>query len=199
MKDAPPATYLTIEGNHYDFAHINENQVTECASKCWSSPMVDIEKHSIGHDTYNSHLLAKCLLASISPELSLTLLNCIAKLYHNDGTYVLWALTNNIYRNNIAFVESIREKIVMATVSQHDNNIEKYLIYIKNHLQMITTKPTPTRQHRGLITYILHQLKTSSNQILLHYIQDLHVSYKEGKLPKYTPSVKAYYRCRGQN
>jgi len=55
-------------------------------------------------------------------------------LYHNDGTYILWALTNNMYRNNIASVESVREKIVTATVPQHENDTEKYLIYIKNHL-----------------------------------------------------------------
>jgi hypothetical protein len=164
-----PATYITIEGNQYgltiEFAHVNEDHVTECASKPWSSSTVAIDKHSIGHDT--SHLLAKCLLASIPLELPLTLLNCIPKLYCNDGTYILWALTNNIYKNYVAFVEHVREKIVMATVSQHDNNIEKYLIYIKNHLQMITTKPTSACQHRDLITSILCRLKTTSNQIFL--------------------------------
>jgi hypothetical protein len=186
------ATYITVDEHRYDltieFAHITEQNVIACAANRWSSPTVSTDKHIIGHDTYNSCLLAKCLLASILPELSLTLLNHIPTLYCNDGTYILWMLTNNIYRNNIAFVESICEKIVTATVIQHDNDVEKYLIYIKNHLCMITTKPTSARQHRGLITYILRQLKTTSNQIFLHYIQDLYVSYQEGQLSKYTPT-----------
>jgi hypothetical protein len=187
-----PATYITVAEYRYDltieFAHVTEENIQELASTRWKSPTVSVDKHTLSHDTYNSRLLAKCLLASISPELSLTLLNRIPTLYRNDGTYILWTLTNNIYRNNIAFVESIREKIVTTTVSHHDNNIEKYLIYIKNQLRMITTKPTAARQHRGLITYILRQLKTTANPIFLRYVQDLHVSYQEGKLPEYTPT-----------
>lgn len=118
----------------FEFAHVMEEQITELASTCWSSPTVAADKHSIGHDTYNSRLLAKCLLASISPELSLTFLNWIPTLYHNEGTYTLWALTNNIYQNNITYVESVREKIVTATVSQHDNDVEKYLICVLHAL-----------------------------------------------------------------
>jgi hypothetical protein len=188
-----PATFITIQDTTYDltieFAHVTEENVTELASRRWTSHSVSTDKHTIRHDTCHSRLLAKCLLASISHDLSLTLLNRIPTLYRNDGTYLLWTLTNNIYRNNIAFVESVREKTVTATVLQHDNDIEKYLIFIKNHLRMITTKHSSAQQHRGLITYILRQLKTTPNQIFLRYVQDLHVSYQEGKLPKYTPST----------
>jgi len=131
--------------------------------------------------------LAKCLLASISSDLSVTLINRVPPKYRNDGTYLLWALCNNIYHNNIAFVESIREKIVNSTVLQHDGDIEEYLIFIKNQLHIITAKSRTTTHFNGLITYMLHQLKTTSNQIFLRYIQDLHVSYQEGTLPRYTP------------
>jgi len=87
-------------------------------------------------------------------------------------------LSNNIYRNNIAFVESIQEKIVSATVVQHDNDVEKYPLSIKNYLRMITSQSTSTKRFNGLITYILCQLKTTQNQIFLRYIQDLHVTYQ---------------------
>ena len=186
-----PATYIEVEDNTFDlttdFAHITEQQVVQVVSSRWKAPTVDLDKHTVGHETYQARLLAKCLLASISSDLALTLINRIPNTYRNDGTYLLWALSNNIYRNNIAFMESIREKIVDTTVIQHQNDVEKYLIFIKNHLRMITSKSTSTKRFNGLITYILRQLKTTQNQIFLRYIQDLHVAYQEGQLPKYTP------------
>jgi hypothetical protein len=127
-------------------------------------------------------------LASITSDLTITIINRVPQLYRNDGTYLLWALTNNIYRSNIAFVETIREKITNATLIQHNHDIEKYLIFIKNNLRMITTKSSSGDQHMGLITYILRQLKQTQNQIFLRYIQDLHVQYQEAKLPGYTPT-----------
>jgi len=80
----------------------------------------------------------------------------------------------------------IREKILSATLAHHHNDIEKYLIFIKNNLQMITSK-TYSRKNQGLITYILQQLELTTNPILLHQVQDLHIQYQENKLPKYTP------------
>ena len=49
------------------------------------------------------------------------------------------------------------------------------------------SQTTKTTRYNGLITYVLRQLKTTQNKIFLRYIQDLHVSYQEGTLPKYTP------------
>jgi len=49
------------------------------------------------------------------------------------------------------------------------------------------SQTTKTTRYNGLITYVLHQLKTTQNKIFLRYIQDLHVSYQEGTLPKFTP------------
>jgi hypothetical protein len=84
-------------------------------------------------------------------------------------------------------VENIREKIVNVTVIQHDGDIKKYLIFVKHNLRMIMSPSTKTTRYNGLITYILRQIKTTQNKIFLRYIQDLHVSYQEGTLPKYTP------------
>jgi hypothetical protein len=65
--------------------------------------------------------------------------------------------------------------------------MEKYLLFIKNHLRMITPKTASLKQYKGLITYILCQLKLTNNPIFLRYVQDIHISYQEGKLRKYTP------------
>jgi len=177
-----PAAYVKVNSKTFDlttdFTHVTESHVTTIASNCWDAKTVDIDKHTLGHETYHARLLAKCLLASISPDLALILVNRIPSQYRNDGTYLLWTLSNNIYRNNIAFVESIQEKIVSATVVQHDNDVEKYPLSIKNYLRMITSQSTSTKRFNGLITYILCQLKTTQNQIFLRYIQDLHVTYQ---------------------
>ncbi len=116
------------------------------------------------HETYHARLLAKCLLASVTNDFTLTLMNRIPQELYNDGTYMLWAITNNIYCNNIALVGCIREKITTCTLSQHGNDIEWYLIYVKNHLWMIMAKPTG-KKFNGLITYILCQLKGTKNWI----------------------------------
>jgi hypothetical protein len=162
---APP-TYVTIASDtskRYDltceFALVAEADIIAAIKDRWSSPTVQTDKHTIGHITSHARLLAKCLLASISNELTMTLMNHIPTAYHNDGTYMLWAITNNIYRNNITFVESIREKIAMATLAGHDNDVERYLIFIKNNLCMINAKPSSGKKFNGLITYILHQLR----------------------------------------
>jgi len=144
-----PATYVKINSKTFDlttdFAHVTESHVTTIASNRWDAQTVDVDKHTLGHETYYACLLAKCLLASISPALALTLVNRIPSQYRNDGTYLLCTLCNNIYRNNIAFVESIREKIVSATVVQHNNDVEKYLLSIKNCLRMITSQSPSTK------------------------------------------------------
>jgi len=80
-------------------------------------------------------------------------------------------------------MENIREKIVNATVIQHDGDIEKYLIFVKQNLRMIMSQTMKMTWYNGLMTYVFCQLKTTQNKIFLPYIQDLHVSYQEGTLP----------------
>jgi hypothetical protein len=107
-----PATYVkTVNDKQYDltleFSQVTELDVLAIAKQRWTAPTVSDDKHTIGHDTCNARLLAKCLLASISSDLSMMILNRTPTQYCNDGTYILWAISNNIYRNNIAFVETI--------------------------------------------------------------------------------------------
>jgi hypothetical protein len=79
------------------------------------------------------------------------------------------------------------KSFLMSSMAHHGNDIEKYLIYIKNNLHMITSSSATKRNHSGLITYILCQLKQTAIAAFLCYIQDLHKEYQEGKLPKYIP------------
>jgi len=111
-------------------------------------------------------LTGKCLLVSLTSSITFTIINRIPQQFQNDGTLVLWALTNNVHRNNIAFIEHVCEKITTATLANHQNDVERYLIYIKNNLRMINNTTDSTEQN-GLITYILHPLKQASNPIFL--------------------------------
>jgi hypothetical protein len=139
-----PAPYVQVQDKSFDltfeFAHVTEENVSEIARSRWESPTVDTIKHTIGNDTCHARLLTKCLMASMSHDLSFTLINRLPHNLCNDGTYLLWALTNNVYQNNVAFVEQIQEKISTVTLQQHSNNVEKYLIFVKQHLHMITLK-----------------------------------------------------------
>jgi len=51
---------------------------------------------------------------------------------------------------------------------------------------MIMVKPADGKKFRGLITYILGQLKGTTNSIFLRFVQDLHVQYQEGNFPSIT-------------
>lgn len=111
------ATYLSnlLNLNSYDltykFTHVHEDVVLAVAQDRWSSPTVNAIKHTIGHDTCHARLLAKCLLASITPYLSIAILNHIPSMC-NDSSYLLWILSKNIYQNNVAFTEHIRENVI---------------------------------------------------------------------------------------
>jgi hypothetical protein len=182
-----PATYISIDDRifdlTYEFAYVTELDVSALAKQRWTATTVNTDKHTVGHDTCHARLLAKCLMASIPSDLILTILNRLLPKYRNDGTYVLWAIANNIYCNNVAFVENIREKIYTAMLAHHNNDIEKYLVYVKNNLRMITSPTTSKRSHNGLITYILRQLKFTTNAPFLRYIQDLMLIIKRASSP----------------
>jgi hypothetical protein len=108
-----PATYVTLDDGDSkkfdltsEFAFVTETDVIAAIQDRWKSATVHTDKHTIGHITCHARLLAECLLASIGDDFTLTLMNRIPQEYRNDGTYMLWAITNNIYRNNITFVEN---------------------------------------------------------------------------------------------
>jgi hypothetical protein len=87
-----PATCISINDHQYDltiqFAHVKEANIVANAECWWSSPTVAQDKHIIGHDTCNCRLLAKCLMASISTDLSITIINHIPDTYRNDGIFI---------------------------------------------------------------------------------------------------------------
>jgi len=140
------------------FAHVPETAISDLAKQRWSSTTIDDDMHSVGHDSFNARLLAKLLRASVTEDFHSTLINKVPQSYHCDGTYLLWAIGNHVYRNNVAFVEHVREQIIATTLADHNNDVPKYLPSIKNKLRMMTS-PTQSDSHssHGLLVYILRR------------------------------------------
>jgi len=172
------ATYVKIAEKQYDltlhFAKmIKEEDVIGDDKACWESLTVKEDKHSIGHPTYNSCLLAMVLLNSITDDFMTTLLHSISHNLCNDETFVIWSLCHHINQNNVDFNETIRGKIMTATLAKHDNDVTKYVIYIKNKLKMITHASANTDNQKGLLRYIFCQLKLCSVALFQDYARRL--------------------------
>jgi len=76
-----------------------------------------------------------------------------------------------------------------ATLAEPDNDITKYIIYIKNNLKMITHASANTDDQKGLLTYIFGQLKLCSIPLFQNYACHLHIAYQEGKHTNLTSST----------
>jgi hypothetical protein len=153
-----PITFLTIHGIKYDlirhFAKIDESIMLQEAELRWSSPHVSVDKHTIDHSTFNARVLARLLLGSVTDEFCIIIISRISQEYRNDGPLILWIICNNIHRNNIAFVESIKRRVRESTLSQFGDDVPKYILYIKDNLRLITTSDTDATLHNDLLVYL---------------------------------------------
>jgi hypothetical protein len=128
------------------------------------------------------------LMNSITDDFMTTLIHRVPTNLRNDGTYLLWAVSHNILRNNIAFQEHIHDKIRTATLAHYDNDIDKYIIALKNYLKMITPLSGTTSNETGLLTYIMKQFKLCPVPLFQDYIWKLHVGFQEGEYSTMTPT-----------
>jgi hypothetical protein len=144
------------------FAHVPEKEILSQVMERWQSSTINCDMHMVGHSTFNSRLLAKLLRSSLTDDFHLVMINYIPHSLHSDGTYMLWAFGNHIHRNNVAFLEHVREQIITATLANYGNDILKYIMAMKNRLCMISS-PIPNNHvpQSGLVIYILRQLKLS--------------------------------------
>jgi hypothetical protein len=88
-------------------------------------------------------------MASITDDFSLTIINRIPQDLHNQGPLILWTICNHIHRNNIAFIEMIKNKIWEVTLSHFGDDIDKYKMFINDNLHLITSV---FAEHYDLIT-----------------------------------------------
>jgi hypothetical protein len=186
-----PITFLTINNTKYDlirhFTQIDETVMLQEARIRWTSPTISIDKHTIDHPTFNARVLARLLLSSVTDDFCITIINRVPQDYRNDGPLLLWIICNNIHRNNIAFVESIKRKIRDSTISQFGDDVPKYILHLKDNLRLITSSDNSNTQHNDLITYLFHQLQQCNVPLFKEAIDKWHIEYLEAKLPGLTP------------
>lgn len=187
-----PITFLTIQDNNYDlirhFAKLDESVMLTEARLRWKSPTVNTDKHTVAHPTYNARVLARLLLKSVTDDFSITVINRIPQEYRNDGPLILWTICNNIHRNNIAFIETIKSKIRDSKLSQFGEDVCKYIAHVRDNLRLITSMANSASEHNDLIIHILTQLCSSPIKPFKEAMQQLHVKYLEAQLPNLTPS-----------
>lgn len=185
-------TYISSEGKTYDiirhFAKIPESVITANAKMRWTSDSVETDKYTFGHPTYLARCLARLLLCSITEDFYITVIGRIEQDYRNDGPLLLWTVCNNIYRNNIAFVETIKAKLRMANIDQFNNDIPKYITFLRDNLRLITAADDTTTDHNDLLTYIFNALSSSNITLFKEQVQKWHVSYLEAETPDLTPT-----------
>jgi hypothetical protein len=187
-----PITFLLIENNNLDltrhFAKLDETVMIREAQQRWLSPTVNRDKHMVDHPTYNARVLGRLLLRSITDDFSTTVINRIPQEFRNDGPLILWTICNNIHRNNVAFVETIKSKIRTAKLSHFSDDACKYIVHIKDNLRLITAATDNSNEHNDLIIHLLTQLSTSPIKPFREAMERLHVNYLEAKLPDLTPT-----------
>lgn len=186
-----PITFLDIHNTKYDlirhFAKIDELVMLQEAKLRWTSPTISSDKHTIDHPTFNARVLACLLLGSITDDFCITIINRIPQEYRNDGPLLLWTICNNIHRNNIAFVESIKCKICDSTLSQFNGDISKYIFHTKDNLCLIMTSDASTPTHTDLLIYLFTQLQLCKVPLFKEAVDARHIAYLEAKLPGLTP------------
>jgi hypothetical protein len=172
-----PITFLTIQYNKYDlirhFTKIDESVMLQEAKIRWTSTTLAVDKHTIDHPTYNARVLARLLLGSVTDDFCILIINRIPQEYRNDGPLILWIICNNVHRNNVAFVETIKCNI----------------LHIKDNLRLITSTDGTTTEHNDLIIYLFQQLKLSPITLFKEAVDKLHIQYLEAKLPNLTPTL----------
>jgi hypothetical protein len=187
-----PITFLHLGTHHLDltrhFTQIDESVMLNEAKLRWSSTDLSKEKFSLDHPTYNARVLARLLLNSITNNFAATIINRIHHDLRNDGPLILWTICNNMHRNNVAFIETIKAKIQTATLTEFGDDIEKYIIHIKNNLRLITSTDDHSREHNDIIIYNFQQLSLSTIPLFQESIQKWHIKYLEAKTPSLTPT-----------
>jgi len=175
------ATFITIDDTKFDitthFTKVPEDKVIAQAKTHCSSITVSADKHTIGHMTFNSRLLSIVLFNSITDAVFTSILHRVPQDLCNDGTLILWTICNNVYQNNITFTETIRDKIRLATLKDHNNDIKKYLFYIKDNLGMLHGDTHASTADNGLLTYMFQQLKRCYISFFRDFMRKQHVNF----------------------
>jgi hypothetical protein len=125
------ATYHEQEGGRIDmiqkFSKVSLASIQCEAAKIWDDPLAHIHWHTRGMQAYCSRLFGLFLLNSMTPDFTAMLHSRSDQKYSSDGPLILVTLCNHVHRKQLAFVESIKNKIRTNIMQDHGNDVPQYL------------------------------------------------------------------------
>jgi len=167
-----PATYIFQDNAHVDlvlqFSKVTEATVLTRAKNLWDAPDASIQSHTRGTPTYTNRLLGLFLMNSLTADFATLLHSRIDAKYCADGPLLLFTLCQNIHRNHLAFVESVKTKIQSSTLQQHNNDVPVYLRFLNDNIKLIASTGANDTTHNDLIPHILNQLRSTTIPLFLH-------------------------------
>jgi hypothetical protein len=185
------ATFLRQDDSNIDlvrqFSQIKHETVQSKAKELWDSPTSMSSRHTRGTETYNSRLLALFLTNSLTADFAALLHSHIDPNYSTDGPTLLFTMCNHIHHNHLAFVESIKNKNPLATLSEYKNDVPAFLRYLQDNLRLITSTGAADNSHNDLILHILLQLRSTTIPLFQQSVLKWQREYMESSLAL-TPS-----------
>ncbi len=180
------ATFLQQEGQSIDlvrqFSKVTSATVLQRAQDLWGAAGAATQHHTRGSATYNARLLGVFLMNSLTNDFAALLHSRIDPAYSSDGPLLLHTMCTHIHRNHIAFVESVKGKIRLATLAEYKDDVPEFLRFLQDNLRLITSAGHDDEAHNNLIPHILLQLRNTKIPIFQQTILKWHRQYMENKL-----------------
>jgi hypothetical protein len=160
------ATFLIQDGVTIDlvrhFSQVKQATIQDNAKELWDVPTSLTLRHTRGTAMYNTRLQALFLMNSLTADFVALLHSRIDPKYSTDGPVLLFMMCTHLHHNHLAFVESIKNKIRLATLSEHKNDVPAFLRFLQDNLHLIKATGAAENSHNDLIPQILLQLQTTT-------------------------------------
>jgi hypothetical protein len=181
-----PATFILQDSIQIDlirhFSKVTSDTILLRAKELWQAPDAIVQRHTRGTATYNARLLGVFLMNSISYEFAALIHSRIDPDFSSDGPLLLFTMCTHIHRNHVAFVESVKNKIRLSTLSEFKDDIPTFLRFLQNNLRLITSTGAEDTSNNDLIPHILLQLRNTKIPLFQQSILKWHREYMENKL-----------------
>jgi hypothetical protein len=97
-------------------------------------------------------------------------------------------MCTHIHHNHLSFVESIKNKIRLASLPEYKNDVPLFLRFLQNNLHLITLTGAADNAHNDLIPHILLQLRTTTIPLFQQSVLKWQRQHMENTL-QLTPSL----------
>jgi len=175
------ANGVTVDLVH-QFSKVSWTTVKDQAKHLWSLSNASVQRHTRGIRLYNSRLFGLFLLNSLTPDFAALLHSRIDQAYSSDGPLLFITMYNHIHQNHLAFVESIKNKIRLRILSEHNNDVASYLRFPQDNLRIITSTGDAPTTHNDLLPHIFMQLRNTTIPLFQQKVLQWQRSYMENTL-----------------